>query len=171
MERQDTGLLINPNNIKLHREWFKQMCKLLGINVQYRAPIDSSKTYNLYSELDTNYTQPITVSCIYDEHPTQKTMRMLGWNAETNDNTTVIHVPYDLPNLQAGCLFILPAGLDHAQPRIFKVLRMSNIAIYPASISCEIGLVYFNDDDPSNVNDFTQSTFNVLTDESEWYNH
>ena len=70
MEKQDTGLLINPNNIKLHREWFKQMCKLLGINVQYRAPVDSSKTYNLYADLDTNYTQPITVSCIYDEHPT-----------------------------------------------------------------------------------------------------
>ena len=96
---------------------------------------------------------------------------MLGWNAETNDTTTIIHVPYDLPNLQAGCLFILPAGLDNAQPRIFKVLRMSNIAIYPASISCEIGLMYFNDYIPSNVNDFTQSTFNVLTDESEWYNH
>lgn len=147
------------------------MCKLIGINVQYRAPIDSSKTYNLYSELDAHYTAPETIGCIFDEHPSQKTMRMLGWNAEVADTTTVIHVPYDTPELQAGCLFIIPAGLDHAEPRIFRVLRMSNIAIYPASIACELAITYFNDDVPSNITDFTQSTFNVLADESEDYQH
>lgn len=171
MENIDTGLLLNDKNIKLHRMWFKQMCKLIGINAKYRAPIASSKTYNLYSELDAHYTKPETVSCIFDEHPTQKTMRMLGWDAELNDTTTVIHVPYDLDQLQAGCLFIIPAGLDHVEPRVFKVIRMSNIAIYPSSIACELGPMYINDDMPSNLTDFTQSTFNVLDDESEDYNH
>ena len=98
-------------------------------------------------------------------------MRMLGWDAELNDTTTVIHVPYDLDQLQAGCLFIIPAGLDHVEPRVFKVIRMSNIAIYPSSIACELGPMYINDDIPSNLTDFTQSTFNVLDDESEEYNH
>lgn len=171
MENRDTGLLLNEHNIKLHRQWFKQMCKLIGINVQYRAPTGSSKTYNIYSELDAHYTEPETVSCIFDEHPSQKTMRMLGWNAELNETIIVIHVPYDLPQLQAGCLFIIPSGLDQAEPRIFRVIRMSNIAIYPASIACEIAPVYFNDDVPSNITDFTQSTFNVLDDESEEYHH
>lgn len=171
MENKDTGLLLNDQNIKLHRTWFKQMCNLIGINAQYRAPIDSSKTYNIYSELDAHYTAPVPVGCIFDEHPSQKTMRMLGWNAESADTTTVIHVPYDLEKLQAGCLFILPAGLDNAEPRTFRVLRMSNIAIYPASIACELAVVYFDTDTPSNISDFTQSTFNVLDDESEYYNH
>ena len=70
MENKDTGFLLNDHNIKLHRNWFKQMTHLLGINVQYRAPIDSSKTYNLYAELDAHYTEPETISCIFDEHPT-----------------------------------------------------------------------------------------------------
>lgn len=147
------------------------MCKLLGLNVEYRAPINSTKTYNMYGELDTHFYQPELVGCIFDEHPNEKTMRKLGWNAELADTSVIIHVPYDLKGLQAGALFIIPSGLDNVPGRIFKVLRMSNIAIYPASIACELGPIYTNTDQPSNINDFTQSNFNVLDDESEDYNH
>lgn len=31
------GILLN-DNIKLHRIYFKEMCKLIGIKVVYRAP-------------------------------------------------------------------------------------------------------------------------------------
>ena len=31
------GLLLNKD-IKLHRQWFKEMTKLIGINVIYRSP-------------------------------------------------------------------------------------------------------------------------------------
>lgn len=167
MENTNTGVLLNEQNIKLHRLYFKQMCQLHGIKVLYRAPVSAAKHYNGYGELDTYYQQPVSISCIWDEHPVQKTMKKLGWNAELSDATSVIHVPYDIPELQAGCLFIIPAGLDHAEARIFKVLRMTNIAIYPASIACELGPVLVNADERAATNDFRNTNFNLLSEEED----
>lgn len=171
MKNEDTGILLNEENIKLHRLYFEQMCQLLGLRVLYRAPLEDAKNYNGYGELDAYFKKEQIVECIYDEHPTQKTMRKLGWNAELADTTTVIHVPYDLEGLQAGALFIIPSGLDKAEGRVFKVLRMTNIAIYPASIACELGPVLVNQDEKGPVNDFRQTNFNLLDDESDKYGY
>lgn len=182
--RGDTGILLSDKNIKLHRSWFKQMCSLIGIQVNYFTPID--KSYNAYGELNPDYVAKTEkVGCIYDEHPTQKTMQKLGWNAELADSSVVIHVPYDLEGLEAGCRFDLPSGIDGAEPRHFKVLRMSNIAVYPASVACELGPVLINTfkndpiepDQPNHeitedlINDFDDSNFNLLGDESDKYGH
>lgn len=171
MRNEDTGLLLNDKNIKLHRSYFQQMVKLLGLNVLYRAPIPDAKQYNMYGELDAHFYQPEMVGCIYDEHPSQKTMQKLGWNAEMADSSVIIHVPYDLKGLQAGALFIIPSGLDNTEGRVFKVLRMGSIALYPASISCELGPVMINQDDPATVHDFEHSNFNMLDGESDEYGH
>ena len=58
------------------------------------------------------------------------------------ENSSIIEVPYDLPNLQIGALFIVPSGLDSANGRVFKVINMESIAVYPATILCEIAPVY-----------------------------
>lgn len=172
MINKDTGLLINGNDIKgLNRPYFKEMVKLLGLKVLYRVPKPDKKDYNLYGELDAEYESPVLVGCIYDEHPTQKTMRKLGWDSELNDSTTVIHVPYDLENLQAGCIFIIPSGVDNSEARVFRVLRMSNIAIYPSSIACELAPVYKNNQPKSTTEDFKDSNFNLLGDEEDEYNY
>ena len=170
MNNADTGLLLNEQNIKLSRQFFKEFLRLHGLNITYRKPIATSKDYNMYGELDTNYEQPIKVSCIYDEHPTQKTMRKIGWNAELADTSVVIHVPYDM-DVETGGLFVIPSGLDNSIGRVFKVLRMSNIAIYPASIACELGPMFINNTEKSTIENFKTSNFNLLDDESEDYNH
>ena len=164
MENLDTGLLLNKSNITLHRKYFNQMLKLLGINVLYRAPREN-KTYNDYGELDTFYYQPIVVSCIYDDHPKQSTMKKLGWNHEISDSTTIIHVPYDLDKLQVGALFIIPSGLDNTTGRVFRVISMSNIAVYPASISCELAPVLVNTSKNSDYEDFSTENFKALEEE------
>ena len=66
-----------------------------------------------------------------------------------------------------GCLFILPSGLDNAPGGIFKVLRMTNVAIYPASIACELGLVFLDTDEAATINDFHHSNFNLLDAEND----
>ena len=167
MDNKDTGLLLNKKNIELNRRYFKQMVKLLGINVLYRAPRPESKTYDLHGELDSLYYEPIVVGCIYNEHTDQKTMKKLGWNAEREESTPVIHVQYDLPGLQAGALFIIPSGLDNTQGRVFRVLDMSYIPVYPASIACKLGPVLKNNFEKSQVADFTQTDFNLLNTEEE----
>lgn len=78
MENFDTGILLNKRNIELNRLYFKQMVKLIGINVLYRAPRPEAKDYDLHGELDTLYYEPEVVGCIYNEHTDQKTMKKLG---------------------------------------------------------------------------------------------
>ena len=54
----------------------------------------------------------------------------------------MIDVPYDLKDLQVGALFIIPSGLDNSKGRVFRVISLQNIAVFPVSITCEIAPVY-----------------------------
>lgn len=158
------GLLLNQD-ILLHREYFKEMTRLIGINVIYRSP-KTNKHYDGYGELDSFYNEPELVGCIFEEHPNQKTLKKLGWVSELEDNASVIHVPYDLENIQQGALFIIPSGIDHAKGRVFRVTKLSNIMIYPASISCEICPEYENTFSKANL-EHEHTDFNLLNDEKD----
>lgn len=76
MEDRKYGILLN-DNIKLHRQYFKEMCTLIGINVVYRAP-KPNKHYTTYTEIESSYQKPEVVGCIFDEHPEQQTAKKLG---------------------------------------------------------------------------------------------
>lgn len=144
--RTDYGKLITKD-IKLHRSWFKQMTALHGINCWYRAPM-SNKDLDVYGDLSSSYKPAVLVGCLFEEHPDQKSLKRAGWVAELQEGSSIIHVPYDLPDLQAGALFDVPSGLDSGKSRTFRVINLSNIMIYPASISCEIALEYESVDEP-----------------------
>ena len=163
--RKDYGILITPE-IKLHRQYFKEMVKLLGVNCIYRAPLPG-KTFDMHGDLDAKYYPGEVVGVIFQDHPDQKTLKKMGWVAELQENSSIIHVPYDLPNLQVGALFIIPSGIDKAEGRVFRVISMQNIMVYPASIACEIAPEYEDIDEPILHEDFTQSTTTLLIDNEE----
>lgn len=164
MDKKDVGILLNGNNIKLHRQYFKQTVKLMGINVIYRAPMEN-KTWDGSGELDGSFYPPEVVGCLFTEYPNQKTMKKLGWTAELQENSSIIEVPYDLRGLQIGALFIIPSGLDNAKGRVFKVISMENIAVYPATILCEIAPVYENVFDRNQMQ-HTDNNMNLLLETS-----
>lgn len=145
-KQTDYGILLSEKNIKLHRTWFKQMLALHGINCKYKAPL-KNKEYDNYGDLQTGYKPEIIVGCLFEEHPNQKSLKKVGWVAELQEGSSIIHVPYDLPDLQVGALFEVPSGLDNSKGRVFRVISMSNIMIYPASIACEIALEYESNDE------------------------
>lgn len=159
------GMLLT-SDIKLHRTWFKQMAKMLGIKFIYRAP-RKSKEFDKYGELDSKYYEPIEVYGIYQDHPDQKTLKKMGWVAELQEGSSIIHVPYDLPHLEVGALFTAPSGIDDTPGRTFRVISMQSIMVYPASIACEIALEYENDVQRNEVEDFTKDNFTVLMDNEE----
>lgn len=167
MEDRDTGLLLNKANIQLHRNWFKEMTKLIGIIVQYEYPLPDNKDYNLYGELKTAYSEPEPVGVIYDEHPNQWTMKKLGWVAEMDEDLSVIHVPYDLHGLQVGSLFLIPPGVDGGETRVFRVVKMSTIAVYPASVTCFIGPMIKDTFEESIARDYTRTNFNAIIEEDD----
>lgn len=161
-ETNKYGLLLNPD-IKLQREYFKEMCSLIGINVIYRSP-RPDKHYTTYSEIKSNYNEPILLPCIFDEHPTQQTLKKMGWVSELQESSSIIHVPYDTPDLQQGSLFIIPSAIDNTKGRLFRLVKMTNIMVYPTSIACEIVPEYENTYKESN-NNFNNSSFNLLREE------
>jgi hypothetical protein len=163
--REDYGKLLMPD-ITLQRRYFNEMVMLLGVNVQYQSPIEN-KQYTLQGELETSYTNPVKVGCIFEEHISQSTAKKMGWTAELQENASVIHVPYDLEGLQAGALFEVPSGIDIAKPRLFRVISMQNIMVYPASIACEIAPEYRDTDEKTTIEDFTKTNFNLLVDNEE----
>lgn len=159
------GFLINQD-IKLHRQWFKEATRVLGIKTIYRAP-RKSKEFNAHGDLATFYDAPEEVFVFFEEHPDQKSLKKAGWVAELQENSSMIHVPYDLPGLQVGALFTVPSGIDHAEGRVFRVISMQNIIIYPASITCEIAPEYEDTSPKNEVVDFTQDNFTKLLDNEE----
>lgn len=161
------GTLLQPS-IKLHRQWFREAVKLLGIRVLYRAPLPN-KHYTTYAEIDSNYAQPILIGCLFEDHPNQKTLKKLGWVSELQENASLIHVDYDLPNLQQGALFIVPSGIDNAKGRLFRLVNMQNSIIYPSSVVCEIVPEYEDTYNKITEEDFTASSMNLLNDEEDMY--
>ena len=162
---QKYGQLLNQN-IKLHRQYFREMCKLLGIYVIYRAP-RPDKSYTTYAELDSCFEPPILTGCIFDEHPTQQTLKKMGWVSELQENASIIHVDYDLPNLQQGALFIIPSGLDNAEGRVFRVVKLTNSIIYPASVACEIVPEWEDTFVPETAYDYSHSSINLIAEEED----
>ena len=161
------GFLLHENDIKLHRQYFSEMCKLLGIKVLYYAP-RPDKHWTTYAEIESNFYEPVIISCIFNDHPNQQTMKKLGWNSELQDSASIISVSYDLENIQIGALFAIPSSLDHTKARLFRVSKMYNNMIYPASITCEIVPEYENTYSSAETN-YVHSSMNLLNDEEEDY--
>lgn len=73
---KDYGILYNKD-IKLHRQYFKEMTKLLGINCIYKAPLPD-KRFDGHGDLDADYYPGRLVGVIFQEHPDQKSLKKMG---------------------------------------------------------------------------------------------
>ncbi len=157
------GLLINKKDILQQRKWFVEMCSLIGLKVIHRAP-RPNKTYTTYSEVDCNFFEPELVGCIFEEHPNQKTMRKLGWNSELDSAAAVISVPYDVRGLQKGSLFVIPSAFDNSVGRVFRLVEISGISIYPASLTCKL-VPEYESTFSANSYQHSRDSFNLLNRE------
>ena len=161
-ENQKYGKLLS-DDMTIYRNYFNEMVSLIGINTIYYAP-RKDKEYTIHGELFSNYQQPEVVGCIFTEYPDQRSMRKKGWVVELQEGSSLISVPYDLHDIQAGALFLIPSGLDNTKGRLFKVINLINIMIYPSSITCEIVPEYTDTMPESKLNRQYQD-FNLLAQE------
>lgn len=162
---QKYGTLLRQD-IKLHRQWFREAVKLLGIYVLYRAP-KPGKHYTTYLEIEDNYEEPILIGCMFHDHPDQKTLKKLGWVAELQPTSSLIQVDYDLPGLQQGALFIVPSGLDDGKGRLFRVVSITNSMVYPASVTCELIPEYEDTMEEGYAYNYEETDFNLIEEEDE----
>lgn len=165
-DNSKTGLLLNANDIKISRQYFREMVKLIGIRVLYRSP-KSNKHYTTYAEIDSNYNPPILVGCVFHSHPDQQTLRKIGWVSELQESSSIIEVDYDLPELQQGSLFIVPGGIDNSKGRLFRVVKIYNSMVYPASVACEIVPEYEDTIVREAVHDYSTTSYNLVEEQYE----
>lgn len=143
------------------------MVRLIGISCIHKAP-RKDKHYNAEGEVVSNYELPQLTGCIFVEHPDAKTLRKIGWVTELEENSSLIHVPYDLKGLQQGSLFVIPDAFDPKTGRVFRVVRMSAGMVYPASITCEIVPEWENTFESAQLT-FPRTNFNLLNEEDDWH--
>lgn len=161
---QKYGTLLSPD-IKIFRQYFEEFVQLMGIYVIYRSP-KKDKQYSQYDQILSNFEQPMLIGVIFEEHPNQQTLRKIGWASELQENSSLIHVPYDLPGIQQGALFIIPSGLDDGKGRLFRVVKLTNSIVYPASITCEIVPEYYdNMSQDSTIHE--HDSINLINEEPE----
>jgi hypothetical protein len=86
---------------------------------------------------------------------------------KTSTRSSIIHVDYDLPGLQQGAMFVIPSGLDDGKGRLFRVVRLTNSIVYPASIACELVPEYQDNFIPETNYDYENTSFNLLNREDE----
>lgn len=137
------GILLNQEDLKLQRHWFKELCLLQGVNCLYYAP-RPDKHWTNYGEIESNYYKPQLIGTIFSEYPDQKTMKKLGWVSELDEQSSIISVAYDLPELQVGALFLVPSAIDPKKGRLFRVTELSTIMIVPAAVTCKLVPEYEN---------------------------
>lgn len=161
------GVLNNQNDLSLYRGYFEEMVSFIGVKCIYKA-VKKNKHYSDRGDLKSNYEEGVITGCIFTEHPDVKTLKKLGWVTELSESSSLIHVPFDLRDLQVGALFIIPDTLNPKQGRVFRVTKMSATMIYPASITCEIIPEWRNTFESSQLM-YKNTDFNLLNTEDEWH--
>ena len=171
MEERRAGILLDEEALKLQRQYFEEAVRLIGIYVIYRAikPDAQGKprvAFTSYQEMLANYQEPELVGCLFHEHPDQKTLKKIGWVSELQKEACLIQVPYNLHDLQKGCLFIIPSGIDNSKGRLFRVESMSVSMLCPPFVTCEL-VPEFDDIFQTEKHDHTTTDFNLLSEEED----
>lgn len=126
------------SDAEIYRKFFKEQARLLGVHVQYLYPIDLD--FDLHGqENPRGYSEPIEMDIIFDQSPKLKTLKKLGWVSESKDDKPyIVQLPYDSPNLQKGCLVVLPSPLPLSPSRVFKITDITVDQILPDSWYCKV---------------------------------
>ena len=128
------GLLVQEDAKRL-RAYFDEMAKLIGQHVLHKAP-KPDKHYTDYTEIESNYGDWVETDVIFDEYPTQQTLKKIGWYSEGTETQPILHASWNLQHLQQGSLFLIPSGIDGAEGRLFRVTKMTNIMQFPDRCYC-----------------------------------
>ena len=134
--------LLNRDDARIHRAYFQEMTKLIGIQVLYQYVIKQELT--IHSEDNSTLSQPIQLDILFDENPSQKTLNRMGWVSELgrDDNPIVINVPYNTPNLTVNARITIESTDGIKRPRVFKITQIQADLEYPEAFTCMVAPVY-----------------------------
>ena len=129
---------ILQSDLQAYRFYFNEALEMYGIQARYYQ-IKPGHTYTPAGELSANYYDPTLTNVIFDQVPKVSTLKKLGWVTELDqDQTSLIHIAFDTPGIQVGCLFEIKDPLTPSTGRFFRVTKLRTGIIYPVAVTCQI---------------------------------
>lgn len=154
MEDEDTGVLLIKKNIEtLGSFYFNEPANLIGTNVLFWEPLEGGDKWDGRGEPNnTFFYPPIKTHCFYNTHPSQKTMKGLGWDPVLDAEARVIVVDKNLKGVQYGAIFQLPSSYND-EGGLFKVIEMTEDSTYPVTTTLKLAPVIEDTFDNSQATD------------------
>ena len=156
--------LLNRSDSRIHRRFFSEMCKLIGMRVEYQYVVKQSLT--LHSEDNSDLSAPIPLDILFDENPSVDTLNKLGWMTELNmQQPVVVNLPYNTPHLTVNARITVESSDGTPRPRIFKITKLQSDLEYPDAYTCAMVPVL---DQYEQTNQYTITNYEKLnTDASK----
>lgn len=152
---------LTDRDVRIYRNWFKEMARLRGQHVLYRYPTKVDPT--IHSELLTELSEPIEMDIIFQENPRTATLKKIKWVSEFPDDKPYIAIlPFDAPNLCTECVIsVRPVDSLNETYRDFKITSINTILEFPESWTCTVAPIFDTlPDTPKN--DYDASNFNYI---------
>lgn len=122
--------LLTQNDAKIIQQYFKEMAALLGIRVNYRYPVDEKVT--VHSEIQCSFSDIVPIDIVFQQNPSIKTLKNIGWVSETADDKPYIAMfPIDTVGLQTKAQIEIPPVGQAIPSRWFEVTSIQTLLEYP----------------------------------------
>lgn len=153
--------LLTQNDAKVFQNWFKEACLLHGIPVKYVYPVRENVT--IYTEIQPEFSEVIDLDIMFDENPSVKTLKRIGWVSEDpDDKPAIAHLPFDTPYLQTKARILIPPIGQAIPGRWFEVTSIHSQLEYPDSYTVTLAPVFETEKEKTNYN---ESNYNYVDHE------
>lgn len=153
--------LLTQNDAKIFQNWFKECCRLRGIPVKYIYPVQDD--VSIYLEIHPKFSDVIDMDIIFDENPSVKTLKRIGWVSEDpEDKPAIAHLPFDTPGLQTKARILIPPIGQAIPGRWFEVTSIHSNLEYPDSYTCTLAPVFETEKAKTN---YEESNYNYIEHE------
>lgn len=153
--------LLTTNDASRFQQWFKECAKLRGIAVKYIYPITENITQ--YAEIQPQFSDIHDLDIIFDENPSVKTLKRIGWVSEdSEDKPAIAHLPFDTPHLMTKSRIMIPPIGQAIPGRWFEVTSIHANLEYPDSYTVTLAPVFETKKEKTN---YDQSNYNYVDHE------
>lgn len=122
----------------IHRKYFKEVLDAYGVPSLY-FQCKPKKDYNSSGELSSRYYDPQKTKVLFEQVPQMRTLKKLGWVTELDQQQPIVHLWYDLPGIEVGCLLKVKDPFTKSSGRFFRLSKLSGIGIiYPVGLTAQI---------------------------------
>lgn len=133
--------LLTQEDSTLFRQFFKEMCYLRGLPIEYIYPVDEETT--IHGQILPEFSSIVDLNIIFDTNPKIKTLKNYGWVSEdSNDKPYIAYFPYDTPYIQTKARMRLKPIGSEKPGKWFEITDITHAIEYPDAYICKLAPVF-----------------------------